>query len=493
MLSFRLPRWLGIALLLGVMPAPVSAQGTDIRDLVSALLGDTPMIEDARWLTDGIGGRATGSPANLASVEWTARTLEAAGVAVRKEAFTMPELWLERSATAAVHGDAQFAARVAAMPFSTGTGPAGITAPLLDAGRGTPADLDRLGDAVRGAFLVVETELLQDVAGLFQEYADATDFEARALPLGPAGIIYAGSRPNNILYRHNASRGTANTHPMVVMERDAATRTLRLLRSGNELSITLTLDIEGGQPYESYNVIAEIPGTDAADEIVLIGAHLDSWDIGTGALDNGANVAMVIDIARQMQRLGMRPRRTIRFALWNGEEQGLVGSWRYTEQHLDEMDRFVMASSFDIGTGRIAGFFTGGRPEVAAATDRALAPVAGLGPFQQLDVSIVGTDNFDFMMQGVANLVANQEPANYGPNYHARSDTFDKVDQHQLRLNAAIAAAVVWGFATMDVDWTRQTRAEIDALVASTDLEAQMRMLGVWADWAEGRRGRQDR
>jgi hypothetical protein len=461
--------------------------------LIATLIGETPMVEDARWLADGIGGRATGSAANLASVEWALQRFEDAGVRAWKEPFPMPELWLERSASATIGGDVSYTARVAAMPFSTGTGAAGVTAPVLDAGRGTPADLERLGDAVRGAFLVVETDLLVDVAGLFQEYAAATDFETRALPLGIAGIIYVGSRPNNILYRHNASRGPDNTHPMVVMERDAGTRLLRLLRAGATLSVTLHIDIEGGEPFESYNVIAEIPGSSSPEEIVLIGAHLDSWDIGTGALDNGANVAMIMDVARQMRRLGMQPRRTIRFALWNGEEQGLIGSWRYTEQHLDEMERFVMASSFDIGTGRIAGFFTGGRPEVAAATDRALEPVAGLGPFQQIDAPIVGTDNFDFMMQGVANLVANQAPANYGPNYHARSDTFDKIDQQQLRLNAAIAGAVVWEFANMDVSWGRQTRAELDELVANTDLQAQMTMLGIWDDWAEGRRGRQDR
>ncbi len=473
--------------------APLKAQQPDVDALIATLIGETPMVEDARWLADGIGGRATGSAANLASVEWALQRFEDAGVRAWKEPFPMPELWLERSASATIGGDVSYTARVAAMPFSTGTGAAGVTAPVLDAGRGTPADLERLGDAVRGAFLVVETDLLVDVAGLFQEYADATDFETRALPLGIAGIIYVGSRPNNILYRHNASRGPDNTHPMVVMERDAGTRLLRLLRAGATLSVTLHIDIEGGEPFESYNVIAEIPGSSSPEEIVLIGAHLDSWDIGTGALDNGANVAMIMDVARQMRRLGMQPRRTIRFALWNGEEQGLIGSWRYTEQHLDEMERFVMASSFDIGTGRIAGFFTGGRPEVAAATDRALEPVAGLGPFQQIDAPIVGTDNFDFMMQGVANLVANQAPANYGPNYHARSDTFDKIDQQQLRLNAAIAGAVVWEFANMDVSWGRQTRAELDELVANTDLQAQMTMLGIWDDWAEGRRGRQDR
>ena len=101
-----------------------------------------------------------------------------------------------------------------------------------------------------------------------------------------------------------------------------------------------------------------------------------------------------------------------------------------------------MASSYDIGTGRITGFFTGGRGDLLALLDRALAPVAGLGPFSQIDAPMVGTDNFDFMMQGVPNLVANQESANYGPNYHARSDEFGRADLQQLRLNTAITAAV---------------------------------------------------
>ncbi|MDL1876615.1 hypothetical protein FBQ85_15810 [Cytophagia bacterium CHB2] len=109
----------------------------------------------------------------------------------------------------------------------------------------------------------------------------------------------------------------------------------------------------------------------------------------------------------------------------------------------------------------------------------------------QIDVPIVGTDNFDFMMEGVGNLVANQESANYGPNYHAGSDTFDKVDLKQLRLNAAIAAAVTYGFATMEVNWKRQTRAEIEALMNATDLVAQMKSFNVWDDWANGKRGRQ--
>jgi Zn-dependent M28 family amino/carboxypeptidase len=298
------------------------------------------------------------------------------------------------------------------------------------------------------------------------------------------------SRPNGRLYRHNASLGPDNRHPLLVMEREAALRCARLLRAGHTLYLSPIIEVDAGGAYESFNVIGEIRGRERPDEVVIVGAHLDSWDLGTGALDNGCNVALILDLARQIQALGLVPRRTVRFALWNGEEQGLVGSWGYVKSHAGELDGHVMAASFDIGSGRISGFFTGGRAEVVRATDAALEPVRGLGPFAQVDEPIVGTDNYDFMLEGVPNLVANQEPANYGPNYHAESDTFEKVDLRQLRLNAAVAAAVTWAFAQSDARVARQSGAEVEQLVTGTSLGDQMRSMGLFTAWQEGQRGR---
>ncbi|MDA0705261.1 MAG: M28 family peptidase [Proteobacteria bacterium] len=244
--------------------------------------------------------------------------------------------------------------------------------------------------------------------------------------------------------------------------------------------------------YTATNVIAEIPGRSRPEEIVLFGAHLDSQDLGTGALDNGVNVVMLINIARQITRLGLQPERTIRFALWNGEEQNLDGSWKYTEQHESELDHHIVAASFDIGSGRTTGFFTGGRPDLVPLVDSYLAPVAGLGPFQQIDIPLVGTDNFDFMVEGVSNLIAIQSDANYASNYHAESDTFDKVDQQQLRLNSAISAVVIWGFANDSARLPRMTHDEITTLINATDLEQQMKNMAVWDGWANGTRGKHD-
>lgn len=183
--------------------------------LIAALMTETPIASDLEELTDAIGGRPTGSAANLASIEWALRKFREAGIDVRKEAFPMPVRWDERGASATVTARAPgstapivtFSPRIAAMPFSTGTPATGLTAPLVDGGAGEVTDFVRLGDAARGAFVLVETGELKDIDGLFREYVSATHTEALAFPRGVAGIVYMSSRPHGLLYRHSASLG----------------------------------------------------------------------------------------------------------------------------------------------------------------------------------------------------------------------------------------------------------------------------------------------
>ncbi len=472
-------------------PVGICEADEDTERLIAAMLADTPIIDDLRDLTDSIGGRVTGTKENEAAVEWALASFAAAEVTARAEAFEMPMQWQEKAISAHISGDVEIPVSVIAKPFSRGTG-GKLAARLLDGGAGTVEDFERLGDAARAAWVIIETPVLDDtvgLAGLFAEYGASTASDQRAGESGVAGIVYMSSRPKNLLYRLPAL-AAQNPFPILLMEREHALRALRLIRDGASLNLEAELEVESGYNYTARNVIGEIRGSERPGEIVLMGAHLDSHDLGTGALDNGSNVAMLIDIARQITRLGLQPRRTIRFALWNGEEQGLVGSWKYTEQHEGELDNHVVAASFDIGTGRITGFFTGGRAELVHEVDAHLLPVAGLGPFVQVNAALVGTDNFDFMIEGVPNLIAAQQDANYASNYHAESDTFDKVDQRQLKLNSAIAAAVTWGFANSSSRLQRLSHEEVATLIEESGIEQSMRDFGVWEGWATGKRGR---
>lgn len=478
-----------ILFLLLTIPFFTFAQSAESA-LIGAMLGETPIEEDLQELCDQVGGRVTGSKTNEKAVAWALKKFQDAGIKAVKDPFEMPALWLPESTTAKVMGAISFQPNIVSKYYS----PVGThLGKLIAVGKGDAAGFEAAGSAVKDNFVLVETDLCLDVNGLFAEYAAASTAEAQARKHGVKGIVFMSSRPRALLYRFITSQPTTNDLPQLVMSREDAARCMRILQSGQQLDISITTKAKTGGAFTSHNVIAEIPGSEKPEEVIVLGAHIDSWALGTGANDNGCNVSMMIDIARQMKHLGIQPKRTIRFALWNGEEQGYFGSWDYTKDHATEMDKHIMALSIDIGSGALTGFFTNGRAELVPVVDEVLKPVAALGDFTQVNVPIVGTDNFDFMLQGVGNLVGNHKPQVYGINYHATSDTYDKVDLKQLKLNSAIVAILGLGFANLDDDqitWQQQSRAEIQQLFEDTKLEFTMRMFGVWEPWIKGERGR---
>jgi len=314
----------------------------------------------------------------------------------------------------------------------------------------------------------------------------------RAVRYGAAGLLIIGARQHSLLYRHIATfDGALTPWPMAILARDDGLRLARLAGAG-ETRVMIDLGVRIGPPFEARNVVAEIPGTDDSGEIVLAGAHIDSWGLGTGALDNGGNCVMLLDLARQIMALGESPRRTIRIVLFSGEEQGLFGSLGYARAHRAELDRMVAAVVFDTGSGRITGFSLGGRKELRPLVKEALWPVQGYDANGHSADAFLGTDNFDFLLEGVPNLVATQAPANYMEHYHASSDTFDKVDLREMQINGAIAASLIWGLANSPDRVGRQTRAEIEKLLKRTGVIEQMRTFGLLEQWKQGSRGRGD-
>ena len=255
------------------------------------------------------------------------------------------------------------------------------------------------------------------------------------------------------------------------------------------MRVRLKLQNKTSGRYESQNVIAELKGREKPEEVVVIGAHLDSWDLGTGAEDNGANAALVLDVARGFKQLGVVPRRTIRFVLFMGEEQGMWGSRGYVQRHHAELDKHAANIVFDTGSGRLAGFYLNGREELRAPVNRALSSVAGFSATDHLIDGIDGTDNYDFLLSGVPNLVGIQDPAPYLADYHAESDTFDRVNQREMKTTIAIASALVWGLANDPERLKRQTRPEVEKLLKNTKLDEQMKSFGQWDEFVSGQRG----
>jgi len=186
------------------------------------------------------------------------------------------------------------------------------------------------------------------------------------------------------------------------------------------------------------------------------------------------------------------PRCTIRFVLFSGEEQGTIGSLEYVRQHRAELDNVRAMVTFDAGIGRVTGYSLGGRRDIEPVVREILKSFNGWYADNDTYDASFGMDNFDFLLEGVPTLSANQEVANYLENYHAASDTFDKLDIRELKLNTVLAAVTVWGMADRaEPIGKRLSRAEIEQLMRDTGLDEQMKTLGYWDSWESGKRGRQ--
>jgi carboxypeptidase Q len=461
--------------------------------ILPIVMGSSPLEENLRRLTDEIGGRVTGSPEMAKAVEWGVTAFRAAGVDVHTEKYTLPLTWSEGDTRLELLGPVKFPVRLKAEGWSPATPSDGIEAGLVDVGYGSEDDFAKAGAAIRGAILLVHSDIGSTWADLFNEYLRPPDIISRALKGGASAILWMGARERLLLYRHtNSLAGEIDRIAQAVVAREDAMRLARTIAAyPGKVRARFDMPNKIGGPIEQQNVVGEIRGYEKPDEIVILGAHLDSWELGTGALDNGCNAALVIEAARAIKATGLLPRRTIRFVLFSGEEQGTIGSYEYVKAHRAELDKTRAMITFDSGIGRVTGYSLSGRRDIEAGVRAVLKPLESWGANNHTYDASFGTDNFDFMLEGVPTLVANQEEANYLPNYHAASDTLDKVDMRELKLHTVIAALTTWGIADRTEPLgKRLSRAELDVLVKETGLDQQLKLLGYWDAWQGGSRGR---
>lgn len=466
------------------------------------------VLRTLHFLTDVYGPRTTGSPNLKAAGEWAIKTMTSWGMVnghLEPWDFGHPG-WLNERFTAQVISPfkGQLHAEVRAWTPSTKGTVTAKTYNMILPERPTKEALAEFlqGQAakVKGMIVLVGkwTPLQPDLTPLRQRRDD--DQVKRqydpANPQGgqfggrpggpqqpsPAGVITAAevntqvdefllasgalikvqdaARQHGIIVATGTSSlDPAKSLPTVILRNEDYGRVTRLLADGTpvemEINIVNHVYPEGKT---AYNVVAEIPGSDKKDEIVMLGGHLDSWHSGTGATDNAIGCTMMMEAVRILKAIGVQPRRTIRVALWSGEEQGLLGSQAYVKEHFGSAEapkpEFAKLDAYlniDSGTGRPRGAGVFGPPEAAAIFREALAPFSDIGFFGSSATKsrgLGGTDSTSFNQAGLPGVGFGQDPIEYGTHtHHTELDTYERILESDAKNAATVLAAAVYHLA----------------------------------------------
>jgi carboxypeptidase Q len=272
----------------------------------------------------------------------------------------------------------------------------------------------------------------------------------------------AGREFRQIRAFNNSSFDVNKVIPTVVMSNEDFGRITRILNDGTEVVLEFNI-VNRVYPEgrTSYNTIGEIRGTDKADEVIMLGGHLDSWHAATGATDNAIGCTIMMEAARILKTLGVKPRRTIRVALWSGEEQGLLGSNAYVNQHFGSFEnpkpgyeKFGGYFNLDTGTGRVRGATVFGPPETASILRQILEPFKDdgvVGAVTSRSRRLGGSDNTAFNQAGLPGISLVQDPIEYGTHtWHTNLDTYERILEDDVKKNAMIVAWSVYQLAMRD-------------------------------------------
>jgi hypothetical protein len=336
----------------------------------------------------------------------------------------------------------------------------------------TPADLEKLKSQLKGA--IVFSQPLQT----YYERADRkqpTLFDAPVAIGQPRGPI--GSQPmitppatNKLLFETGAglvirpNRGEHGTLfvlgrdngaaalPSVVLSAEQYNMIVRMIELGVQVKLRVNVQTKFlTDDKNGYNLLAELPGTDLKDETVMIGAHIDSWHSSTGATDNADGSAVVLEAMRILKAVGAKPRRTIRMALWSGEEQGLFGSTRYVEKYLagdinkGAREKFYAYFNLDPGSGPIYGWYLENNAALAPIFDAWLEPFKDLGARRNILQPIGNTDHVSFIRAGVAGFNPVQDYVDYDVRtHHTNMDSYERVKEQDLKQNAIVLASFAY-------------------------------------------------
>ena len=458
-------------LLLSLTIPFMTSEGADLsteagaRRLIEYELEHSRAWDHVAYLADEIGPRPAGSENAAAAVRWAKETLESWGLdEVVLEPVTVPR-WVRGEERARLTSHRDQTVVLTALGGSVATPPEGIEAELVEVG--SLDEVDELGEKVRGRIVLYNVPMDMDLVESgrsFEAYGKAVPARGagadRASKYGAVASLVRSVGSDSLRTPHTGAMrygGDVPKIPAAAVTTEDADLIHRLLERGEKVTLHLVLTPRMMPEVESANVIAEIRGRELPEEVVVIGGHIDSWDLGTGAIDNGSGVAGTMEAMRAMAALEMRPRRTVRLVLFMNEEMGLSGAKQYFADHEDRMETHFASLESDSGAAAPLGFRTTLSQDRIDELGEVFAPLSVLGAEMFVTgASAVGADTSPLSRAGVPGFGLIPNPRYYFDYHHTPADTLDKIDPDELRRNAAAVAAMTWILADTDVESLRR-------------------------------------
>ena len=467
-----------------------SPAGDGTLKALAAVAGAGTMENDdyeyLRQLSDDIGARVTGSPEAAKAIAWSADKMKEIGLEnVHTESWQLFRGWTRVSASAELIAPIRRKLMVDSMGWVGSTPQGGIDADLL-AVNGFQLD-DEMKDSAnwRGKVLIVVQKgpPPKDRMAAFAKFGD---FLKAAHSAGAVAVIggQGGSRAAGMHLTHTGILGFDASFdiPVVSMAAEDQEQLERYLDHND--AVRLHIDVQNhftDGPVPSANVVGEIRGTANPEQIIVVGGHLDSWDLASGSTDNGCGTATTLGAAEAIMKSGFKPRRTIRFVLFTGEEQGLDGSVAYTRMHKDEMANHVAAVILDNGQGPVTGLQLGGRNDLIPAVEKFADSLQAFGKMTVDDDTEFGTDTGPFILAGLPGINLRQDSPEYRYTHHSNVDTFDKVDPAILDRDATVMALTAFWIADrpdrLATPWPPEQTARM--LIDKHD-DAMLKAFGLW-------------
>jgi carboxypeptidase Q len=432
-----------------VVAVSTVAQTSPADKIIDRALSSQDAWTTISYLTDNIGPRLSGSNNAALAVEYTTRRFREWRIDVRNEKVMVPH-WVrgEERASLVSHNDQKIV--LTALGGSVATPSRGITAEVIEVA--SFDELKTLGAKLKGKIVFYNNPMdMTLVRGgrSFEAYRRAVIFRgagpSRAAEYGAVAAVIQSVESASLRTPHTGSLRYDAKLPKIpgaAMTSEDAMLIHRLLAKGERVRMHLVLTPKTLADVESANVVAEIRGSERPDEIVLVGGHLDSWDLGTGAIDDAGGVTMAMETLHIIKDLGLRPRRTIRCVLFMNEENGLRGGRGYAEAHKTE--KHVAAVETDAGVAPPLGFDTTLKGDALSAFEAQARPLARVGAAKFSTEAETGADTSPLVENGVAGFGFVPDPLHYFDYHHSPADTLDKVDPKDLAADVAAVAALTW-------------------------------------------------